>query len=565
MALEPVALQREVGRRVEPPVLIVRRFTARRVGVALLLAITAGAIAFRAPLLSMRPMHTDEAVQAVKFGQLYDQGYYKYDPYEYHGPTLNFVTLPFVWLSNPAEHSFATTSETAYRVVPVVFGIGTLLLMFLAAEALGWPAAVIAGLLLAISPAFVFYNRYYIHESLFVFFTFLFLIALWQSLRSKKLGWVLLAGAAAGLMHATKETSIITFTAVGCGLVGITLWRRYGPWVPSEDRRPLKLPPLKPWGYAALVALAVIFVTYSSFFMYPADPEHPRSFFGRLMEGPLDAIRCYTRYFNRGVGNESHVHPWYFYLNILLYFRNAPGPYFTEALIVVLSIAGIVVAITGWALSGERLWIARFLAIYTVALTFAYSMIPYKTPWCMLSFLFGMILLAGIGAVVLVQNMPRWWLKAPACLVLLIAAGHLTKQSYISNYKFHADPRNPYVYSHTCGDINNLSKRVEDIAAVSSDGDKMLIKVVSSEHYPLPWYLRRFPNIGYWRQPPENADAPVVIASRDVDDDLTSKMKSKYHTEYFGLRHGFPVLVYVKQELWDEFMRRRTASVVSSQ
>ena len=33
-----------------------------------------------------------------------------------------------------------------------------------------------------------------------------------------------------------------------------------------------------------------------------------------------------------------------------------------------------------------------------------YSAIPYKTPWCLLGFLHGMILLAGVGAVVLVRS-----------------------------------------------------------------------------------------------------------------------------------------------------------------
>ena len=39
-----------------------------------LLAVAAGALAFRLPGLNNRPMHVDEAVQAVKFGELYEKG-----------------------------------------------------------------------------------------------------------------------------------------------------------------------------------------------------------------------------------------------------------------------------------------------------------------------------------------------------------------------------------------------------------------------------------------------------------------------------------------------------------
>jgi predicted membrane-bound mannosyltransferase len=41
---------------------------------------------------TLRPMHTDEAVDAIKFGALLEKGSYIYDPAEYHGPTLNYFT-----------------------------------------------------------------------------------------------------------------------------------------------------------------------------------------------------------------------------------------------------------------------------------------------------------------------------------------------------------------------------------------------------------------------------------------------------------------------------------------
>ncbi len=48
----------------------------------------------------------------------------------------------------------------------------------------------------------------------------------------------------------------------------------------------------------------------------------------------------------------------------------------------------------------------RFLAFYTLVLTGLYAIIPYKTPWCMLSFLDGMILLAGVGAWAILLGFP---------------------------------------------------------------------------------------------------------------------------------------------------------------
>ncbi|HWI56687.1 MAG TPA: hypothetical protein VNZ22_05640, partial [Bacillota bacterium] len=51
------------------------------------------ALALRTPHLGQRPMHNDEAVNAIKFGQLWERGSYKYDFNEHHGPSLYYATL----------------------------------------------------------------------------------------------------------------------------------------------------------------------------------------------------------------------------------------------------------------------------------------------------------------------------------------------------------------------------------------------------------------------------------------------------------------------------------------
>jgi len=178
-----------------------------------IVAVAAAALAVRAPRLDLRPMHCDEAVQAVNCGKLFDAevradyGNWRYDPEEFHGPTLNWLTLPALWLKG--THSFAQSSEADYRIVPVVFGAGLVLLLLLVADGLGRPAAIIAAVLTAVSPAMVFYSRYYIHEMLLVFFTFATLGCAWRYVRSGSLGWALAAGASLGLMHATKETWVL--------------------------------------------------------------------------------------------------------------------------------------------------------------------------------------------------------------------------------------------------------------------------------------------------------------------------------------------------------------------
>ncbi|MCL4691580.1 MAG: hypothetical protein KJ060_03610, partial [Candidatus Hydrogenedentes bacterium] len=87
-----------------PPGLTSGTHTRRgRIGLLLLLITAAGAFAFRLPSLDARPMHGDEANQAVKAGILLDKGKYTYDPVEHHGPTLYYLSLPVAWISGATD------------------------------------------------------------------------------------------------------------------------------------------------------------------------------------------------------------------------------------------------------------------------------------------------------------------------------------------------------------------------------------------------------------------------------------------------------------------------------
>src|SRR5882757_5886113 len=99
--------------------------------VAIFLA-TVLALALRCPRLSERPMHNDEGVNAIKFRDLWEHKSYKYDPTEYHGPSLYYATLVLERLTG-APH-FAQFTEARLRFVTVLFGIGLILLVPLLAD-----------------------------------------------------------------------------------------------------------------------------------------------------------------------------------------------------------------------------------------------------------------------------------------------------------------------------------------------------------------------------------------------------------------------------------------------
>src|SRR5258706_1050132 len=115
-----------------------------------LLLTAAVALALRWPQLGERPMHNDEAVNAIKFGQLWERCSYKYDPNEHHGPSLPFATLAVARLTSTPD--FVHLSEVKLRLITVFFGLGLVLLLPLFADWLGRKEALLAGICTAVSP-----------------------------------------------------------------------------------------------------------------------------------------------------------------------------------------------------------------------------------------------------------------------------------------------------------------------------------------------------------------------------------------------------------------------------
>src|SRR5437762_7335610 len=218
---------------------------------AVLLAI-AGALALRVPKLDTRPLHNDEAVNAVKVSELWQEGRYAYDPDEFHGPTLHYATLPFLWLSGARNSD--ELADATLRLAPVVSGVGLILLLLLFADGLGRQSVAWAAIFTAISPAMVFYSRYFIHEMLLLLFTALTMGAGWRYAQSRSARWAVLTGAGLGLMFATKETFVITVAAMGLAAIATI------GWTAPRSTAVQGLLAAWNWKHAALAFAAIFFV-----------------------------------------------------------------------------------------------------------------------------------------------------------------------------------------------------------------------------------------------------------------------------------------------------------------
>jgi predicted membrane-bound mannosyltransferase len=223
-------------------------------------------------------------------------------------------------------------------------------------------------------------------------------------------------------------------------------------------------------------------------------------------------------------------------------------------------------------MTGTNLHLLRFLAVYTILMTAIYSLIPYKTPWNMLGFLHGMILLAGAGAVAITKMLPNAFARTLIILLMLIGGVHLAWQAYLANYQYYENPANPYVYAHPANDVFTIVRRVEEMSQAHPGGHAMYVQVISpdDDYWPLPWYLRAFNNIGWWKQVDESVpSAPLIIASPQVETALMRKLYElpppgqrplyvPLFDAYTELRPQVELRGYVRKDLWDRFQEQQT-------
>lgn len=538
----------------------------RSYAIALIGAILAAA-AMRLPALGQRVFHGDEAVHAFKLAELLDSGRYVYDPFEFHGPTLYYFTLPVVAVLGLTD--LASLREAPLRLVPALFGIAGVALLPLLRDGIGRGACAAAAWLMALSPLLSYYSRYYVQETLLSVFVLGAIATAWRWRQSGRVGWILAAGFCAGSAHASKETFVIAAGCAAAALLATRLLARLprdatlGPMAetgaPSgAGGRAMRAP--RGWHVlAGIAAAALVSVAWHT------------GLFTNLT-GALDAVRALGHYLERAGGQGAagpHDQPWHYYVLLLTYWRVGPGPVWSEALTLALAVAGVVaiararvrsVRIPSGDDADRRSALALWIAAYSTLMLIAYSAIPYKTPWCAVQFMQPLAIVAGIGSARLIARASSMPLRAIAVCGLCAGAAQLARQAWYSNFRFASDRRNPYVYAHPVGDVRDAARWVERVAAVGGDR-RVVVQVFHENCWPLPWYLRHTPNVGYWDRPTPMPYADVVVADERFAGELGIAEDREWRVNFYGLRPGERLLVFVRTDLYDAFARSmRSAS-----
>ncbi|HEY0406966.1 MAG TPA: glycosyltransferase family 39 protein, partial [Pyrinomonadaceae bacterium] len=556
--------------------------------------------------LELNPLHHDEGVNGFFLIKLINQGEYQYDPANYHGPTLYYFALLSAKLFKLAGVSLNTY---AIRIVPVAFGVLTVWLILCLRRRLGAMGALTGAALVALSPGAVYMSRYFIHESLFVFFTlgivvawlkyydesppeeyreglglivvacavvlvlsalgavyqpsyhrlklillinsFIALLTMLWLYDGARATYLILAAISAALLFATKETAVISAGVLLIAVVSATVYmnirrpvvveskkkKKQQQWRQSKARRgggrwrqslerfggPAHIALLSLAALALFATVAVIF--YSSFFTNA--------------KGVSDAFETFNIWTKTGM--KDHTSPWH-------EFRYAKWLAAEESPLVFLGGAGILVAL--WRAS-SRVVVA--LALWALGIVAAYSLIPYKTPWLMLSFIAPLAIIGGYAVETFYQlsrdTFERLLVPVIAIASLALAATQTVKLNFIH----YDDEQYVYVYAHTVRGFLPLVNDINQLAERAGTGALTGITVTSRDYWPLPWYLRDYQKVGYFGQLTRPIE-PLIICSEQQETEL----KNLYGIEddyrrinSYPLRPGVTLVLYARRNLPD--------------
>ena len=292
-------------------------------------------------------------------------------------------------------------------------------------------------------------------------------------------------------------------------------------------------------------------------------------------KGPVDSVTAFVHSVKRGLGasdfeerftsGEGHKKSFSYYYSTLAghyprkisstakdIFRNSTARPITEIFLLLFPIAGLL-NLPKKGSRSRKVFIAAL--VYTLGLSLIYSLIPYKTPWCMLSFLIGFIFLTALSCRFCLENMSLNKNKILALIALLMVFDLSRQSSLVTAEEFCVSDRNPYAYVQPYFDVEDLSERITEISIIEGNKYQMPVHFLTPEYWPLPWYLKKFENVGYWEKevPEINSEKfPVIVTTPDRKE-LIAELEKTHVAEYRGRMPGYHLLVFYRKDLWDKY------------
>ena len=432
-----------------------------------LLSIILLAAALRLYQLDLRPVHFDEgggyALQALG---LLEKGEYFYDPL-YHGPfAYHIIALSFYLLG---------VSDTALRMPAALFGIALIPLLLPFRRYLSNPGFLVTCSYIAVSPSLLYYARFALTDSFFLFFTVSTIICAMLYAEKRTRSYLFLFWASLALLYTVKENAnIVVF------MLASYLLLEFPRYLYSMRKKPRKAlyEDLRRASDRLYASWNTIFKCYLIFFsiyilLYSSFLRHIES-----VPTIFDPI---LRWITKATVEGRFNGPTDYYLRILAQI---------EQPLLFFGICGAVVSIIG------RNPHKRFFGYWAFFSVIVYSAMPYKLPNLITNITLPLAITSGLFADELFSRTKNSIIRILLSAVFVFGALLLLSNGIDLSFVHYADEgKNPLAFVQTTDEINGLLRDVDSAAYGSGEGINMSLQVsVFQTEYPLSWHWRNYPN-----------------------------------------------------------------------
>ena len=462
-------------------------------------------------LLGIKPPHFDEGINGWFVDQTLHNGFYKYDPTNYHGPLHFYVLL--------LSQTLFGRNVLALRLPVVLVSIACVWLTLKFEPFVGRVVSRLAALAMAVSPGFVFYGRYSIHEVWILFFTMLFFIGLFGLWKSGSANYLWCAGMGVTGMILSKETYILH---VVCAIIaaGVCYFSTYFFKLDDAGRAEQR------WTYVDLAVVigtgvALIVAFYSGFFFH--------------WTGVRGIFEAYKPWFKTGSQGHGHEKPWPYWLKLIARYE---WPV----------LGGVVVSLFAIRF---KIMALRYLAIYGVGTLMAYSIVKYKTPWCIISFIWPFTFIFGAATLII----PLVYRTITYLVSAVMLTGTLLYCVWLNYFRCTTDTE-PYVYVQTYNDIFKFTDPILRLAHSDPRAYQLVGHIIRPSPYPLPWILGEFSRVGYYEKDnmPEKVDGDFLLVMQDKIATVEKELHDSYYTVPVTIRpYQDPSKAYFSAKIFKGF------------
>ena len=489
--------------------------------------------------LENRAPHADEGEQAATFMKLFESGEYSYNPHGPHGPTLYYYADAAAKISGGSDGAKITIAQLRQYLLPVLFLIFAILIF--GARDMGRMGALWACAAAAMCPLVGIYSAYFVQEIILAMSVLGLALATWGFFCRPSFKSAVFIGLFAGFAQATKETALLFYA----GIVVSTIAAMF---MDKSIFQNLRSELNKKTFAAAFLSLAIFALIFCAFY----------SSFGKNFGGLWDAFASYA-HFSEKAGSEDFSNGFLYYFKLLT-LQTSSGVKFGCLPIAIFALCGLCWAI--WlrmrndAENLRESAFVIFLAANALFTTLFMSFVTYKTPWLLLTPAVFMCAVAGYGIAKMlsVKNIFAW-------LAMLAAVCALGWWQYRLNYfameRFHSDPRNPFLFTHTVPNYGKMIDRIKSGAKVSEyENDIPIAFITGHSPWPAPWDLRTYRNAGFWSggATPQSLDVfEIIVCDSTTEPAVLSMIRQEdYVQEFFGLRDNYLLTFFMKKGLFNK-------------